>query len=40
MFVMVNWLAGIIAGLIAVMVFVLAYWLMYLAAGYLEAWDL
>ena len=40
MFIMVNWLAGFIAGVVAVNVFALAYWLMYIAAGYLEAWDL
>ena len=31
---------GVIASLVAVNIFALAYWLMYIAAGYLEAWDL
>ena len=31
---------GVIAGLVAVNIFALAYWLMYLAAGLLEVWDL
>ena len=40
MFELSSWISGVIGGLVAVNIFVLAYWLMYLAAGHLEAWDL